>query len=473
MALMNVTIHLDRSLRPWDGFGFNYVETAQTQNYASEPQDYGGFSILDEPQRQEILDLVFSEDGLKPALVKMFYDPWHQPEPEAPGDSSLEIDMARYDHQTSTHWLRYFARQGLQITRQRGADLQFITTLYGPPGWMTKQRALRGRDLDPDFIYACARYMVSWAKYLREREGLPLKYFSVHNEGEDYVRWRDDGTSEWGGHDYNLYWPPEQVCQFLRIGKAVLEANGVGEVSFTPGETTNWLRFFEWGYANAIAQDSEALANMGLITSHGFSALGMSRWFADWRSAGIDMLREKRPELHAWVTSTSWSNMDVFMLVEMRNNIYAAKVNGIIPWAGIQRSNLWKKGDPNPGTAIRINEDGSYQIEPGYYYYKQICRAGQPGMTVAPAFSNDTQVVPMAFGSGGGHNEAFALINISAESKRPQIVLNGAQSPRYHAYRTSPTENYASLGSIDSASTFQAELPPLSVTTFFGARNSS
>jgi hypothetical protein len=468
MPLMKVSIHLNRSLRPWDGFGFNYVETAQTLNYTTDPQDYGGFSILPEEHRRQILELVFGEDGLKPGLVKMFYDPWHQPEPEPTGDETLEVNPSRYDHQNSTRWMRFFARQGLAITRRRGRDLQFITTLYGPPGWMTLQRTLRGRDLDPAYQHACARYLVSWARFLVESEGLPLKYISLHNEGEDYPRWREDGTSDWGGHDYNLYWPPEQVCEFLRIGRAFLDANGLHGVSFTPGETTNWLRFYEWGYADAIAQDPAALANLGLITSHGFSALSHSRWFADWRSAGIDLLREQRPDLHAWVTSTSWSNMDVFMLMEMRSNIYAAKVNGLIPWAGIQRSNLWKKGDPNPGTAIRVNEDGTFQVEPGYYYYKQVSRAGQPGMTVAPAFSNDTEVIPLAFGAGGGNPEAFVLLNISGETKAPEIVLSGASSAGYEIVRTSPADQYVSLGHLPAASPLRVELPPHSVTTFFG-----
>jgi hypothetical protein len=471
MSLTQVNIHFDRPLRSWDGFGFNYVETAQTKDYTREPQDYGGFSILAEEQRQQIMQLVFGEDGLRPGLLKMFLDPWHQPEPEAPGDRSLQVDAARYDHHTTTRWMRAFAKTGAELTRRRGQELEIITTLYGPPGWMTRQRSLRGRDLDPAYQYACARYMVAWAKYLTEEEGLPVRYISVHNEGEDYPRWTEDGYSDWDGHDYNLYWPPAQVCEFLRMGKSVLEASDLSHVSFTPGETTNWLRFYEWGYASAIAQDQQALSNLGLVTSHGFNTFAYSRWFADWRSTGIDLLREGRPDLHAWVTSTSWSNMDVFMLLEMRHNIYAAKVNGIIPWAGIQRSNLWKAGDPNPGTAIRVHENGTFQVEPGYYYYKQVCRAGQPGMTVAPAFSNDTEVIPMAFGCRmSSQPEAFVLLNTSTETKRPEIILSGAGASGYDLRRTSPSEQYAYLGSVSAAAQISVELPPLSATTFFGSR---
>ncbi len=53
-------------IRQWDGFGINYVEAAQTRDYDADPQEYGGFSLLSEQQRQETIDLIFGEDGLKP-----------------------------------------------------------------------------------------------------------------------------------------------------------------------------------------------------------------------------------------------------------------------------------------------------------------------------------------------------------------------------------------------------------------------
>lgn len=65
---------------PWDGFGFNYVQTSQTFNYQQAPQDYGSFSILKEEDKKKIVDLVFGEDGLKVSIVKMFLDPLHQSE---------------------------------------------------------------------------------------------------------------------------------------------------------------------------------------------------------------------------------------------------------------------------------------------------------------------------------------------------------------------------------------------------------
>ena len=316
-------VDFSKKLQTWDGFGFNYVESAQTMDYAKDPQEYGGFSLLKEEDRQKIVELVFGDDGLRVGLLKMFLDPWHQVRPGGP-----------YDHETSTKWLRYFAREGVKKTRAAGRDLTIITTLYGPPAYMTKQKVMRGRDLDPAHQRDLALYLVNWVKFLREKEGLPVKYVSLHNEGEDWFRWNRAGLTEWKGQDYNLFWPPEQVVEFIKLVTDELKAAGLDDVGVTPGENTNWYRWGAWGYAEAIADDAEALRKLGLITSHGFYAGNYGHWFGEHKSAGIDLLRAKRPELHAWVTSTSWSQMDAKNIKEHHGNIYTAKVNAHHPVGG-------------------------------------------------------------------------------------------------------------------------------------------
>ncbi|MDF1512856.1 MAG: hypothetical protein P1S60_03495, partial [Anaerolineae bacterium] len=264
-------VDFSKPIRLWDGFGINYVEAAQTRDYDADPQEYGGFSLLTEGQRQEIIDLIFGEQGLKPGVVKLFLDSFHQEEPA--GDYQLHdmvINLDAYDHEKPTRWMRYFVREGLKATRAWGGDLDMLVTLYGPPGWMTLQKIVRGRDINPELKIEVAKYLVSWAKYLREIEGFPVHYVSVHNEGEDWVRWPEDGTEGGLNHDYNMYWPPELVAEYMSLLPKVLKANGMEDVTPTPGETTNWYRFSEWGYADALADDPEAMAGIGLITSHGF-----------------------------------------------------------------------------------------------------------------------------------------------------------------------------------------------------------
>jgi len=290
---------------------------------------------LTEEKRQQIVDRVFGDEGLKPGLVKMFLDPHHQAEPGG-----------EFDPESTTRWMRYFVREGLKRTRARGDDLQIITTLCGPPAWATKQKFLRGRDLDPARKYDLAKYMVDWVRYLREQEKLPVKYLSLHNEGEDWMRWPTDGKS---------------------------------------------------------------------------------------------------------------------------GNIYTAKVNGIIPWACIQRPAKWVGGDPNPGTAFRVADDGTYEVLRGYYYDKLLSRAGQPGMAVARTMVMDSEVAVIAFARNGTrHADAFTLVNLGKD-KRIAVKVRGSGSDVFEAYRTADEKDrYTLAGQVKlEGDTLLYEAPAQSATTFF------
>jgi O-glycosyl hydrolase len=461
-------VDFSHQLQPWDGFGFNYVETAHTSDMEVFRQEYGGFSLLDAGEKQEIVEMVFGEEGLKVGLVKMFLGSLHQLEPGGP-----------FNHEYTTGNMRYFVREGLKLTREGGRDLQIITTLYGPPGYTTIQKVHRGRDLDPAFAQAVADYMVDWVRYLRKVEKFPVTYLSLHNEGEDWRRWNQQGYTVDEGHDYNMYWPPEQVVEFVKLMPDKLEAAGLGDVGITPGETSNWYRFGTWGYVESLLQDPEALEALDLITSHGFYSGAYGRWFGEHKSAGIDRLRAERPELHAWVTSTSWSNMDAYNIKEMHGNIYTAKVNAIIPWAGIQRPPHWVGGDPNPGSAFTVNEDGSYKVRPGYYFYKQITRAGQPGMAVAHTSAMDSETAVIAFAANGTENpDAFIVANISSWNRKIAVQVKGTKAGRFEAYRTTKSPGAKSIDEIEEAFTplgefsmeegmIVFEAPAGSVTTFF------
>ncbi len=461
-------VDFSRTLQDWDGFGFNYVETAHSSDMDSFSQEYGGFSLLEEHEKSKIIDMVFGEEGLKVGLVKMFLGSLHQTEPGGP-----------YNHRYTTENMRFFVREGLKTTRARGGDLQIITTLYGPPGFMTKQKVHRGRDLDPQYRDDLADYMVDWVKFLREQENLPVKYLSLHNEGEDWRRWNQQGFTDHAGHDYNLFWPPEQVMEFVKLMPRKLEEAGLGNVGITPGETSNWFRFGTWGYVEAFLSDPEALKELDLITSHGFYNGRYGRWFGEHKSAGIDRLRAARPDLHAWVTSTSWSGMDAFNIKEMHGNIYTAKVNAIIPWAGIQRPPHWVGGDPNPGSAFTVSEDGEYRVRPGYYFYKQITRAGQPGMAVAQASAMDSELAVIAFASNGtDHPHAFIVTNINRNEQRVVIHIRGSDARAFSAFRTTKSpdaedpdhidESYVSLGDFQvEDGVIVMDAPAGSVTTFF------
>jgi len=235
------------------------------------------------------------------------------------------------------------------------------------------------------------------------------------------------------------------VAEMIPIVRKVLDANGLADVGVAPGETTTWERFALSGYAWAIRQSPQALRGLGLITSHGFGSGRSTN-----SSLGVDLLRLERPELHAWTTSMTWGRMDAQFLEFIRQQIYWVGVNAVIPWACIQ-TDSWVGGDPNPGTAIRVDGKGGYQVLPGYHYYKHVCRAGQPGMAVAHVDSDDPNVGIIAFASNGTrHPDAVVLFNTSSGRRDLVVHLSGTRARSFDGFETSPGREFHSLGRLEA-----------------------
>jgi hypothetical protein len=489
------TIDFSATLQPWDGFGVNYVEASQTFDYNKWPQDYGGFSFLRESSKDSIIELIFGNDGLRPDLVKMFLDPLHQK--EASG---------AYDHETTTRNMRHFVKRGHELSSQRGQQLSIITTLYAPPGYMTLQRSLRGRDLDPAHHDNLSQYLLSWVRFLRQKEGLPLDYVSLHNEGESWLRWPLDGGLEdidATGHDYNMFWSPELVNDMLIRTRRLFDKEGFKGVKLTNGEPTNWFRFGAWGYDTHLANNKQALKSLGLITSHGFYVgnIEARRWYGPHSNRANNTLQAKNPKLHSWTTSSAWDVKNDRMVMdnqivrryitnaqfvlEIYSNIYEANVNGYIPWAFIQTASQWIRPDPNPGCAVRVFDDGSWEIRKGYYYYKQVTSAGKKGMHVVNTTAMDTQINIIAFsGKGTQHPDAFVVANTGTEEMTVKMDVRHARQGSFNAFRTAgedvysftataeytdDLDNYAPLGTFTlQGNTLEYTAPANSVTTFIG-----
>jgi len=459
-TIIKANVDFSQKLQLWDGFGVNYVELAQSTDPITDPQEYGGFSLLTEEKRQKIVDMIFGTEGLQPEIVKMFFDPFQQKQPGG-----------TFDHESTTKWMRYFVHEGIKKTKARGGDnINIITTLYGPPAWATKQNILRGRDLDPAQYENLAKYMISWAQYLIEKEKLPLKYMSLHNEGDSPNRWPLDGShgNLGKGADYNAFWRPWDVAHFLDFMPPMIKKAGL-DVGLTPGECTTWASFASGFYQWAINDNPQAIKNIALITSHGFGEGNAIN------SQVNDLLRIKRPDLHSWTTSMTWGNKrmpnDYDFVNLIRRNIYDAKVNAIIPWACIQTL-TWVGGDPNPGTVFFVSADGNYEVKPQYYYYKQLTRAGKQGMTVATVkveTVGDQGVNLIAFAANNTKNpDAFIVLNFTENPKKIDLTVTGSKGKDFKAIRTSSSEKYSEAGSFsltDGRIVYDA--PAGSITTFF------
>ncbi len=404
-------IDFDNTEQVWDGFGVNYVESCQTPDYKNNPQDLGGFLILDKSQKQQVVELVFGEDGLRPSIIKMFLDPWH-----------LSKKDAEYNHKWSTKNMRNFVRQGLKKANSLNDSIQIITTLYGPPAFMTQHNDPANSVLNPAYKKDMAMYMIDWVKYLKNEENFPVKYISIHNEGTDWLRWpMYEGVPniKQEGRDYNLLWRADEIADFMAFMKPIMKEEGLTDVGLTPGEPINLFRFNHFGIADEIIKNKDALKSIDLITSHGFG-LGntFGRAYANTDNQGSRAIKEHRPDMHTWITSMSWGKMDTRFAIEMYEHIYSNNVNAIIPWAFIQRYSHWYDKNFHPGLAIHVKEDSTIAIKKGYYMFKQFTRAGRQGMRVVKTAINRPEVYIAAFAQNNTNNpDAFVVINYGETSR--------------------------------------------------------
>ena len=163
--------------------------------------------------------------------------------------------------------------------------------------------------------------------------------------------------------------------------------------------------------------------------------------------------------------------MGVDFIRMVHENIYSAKVNAIIPWAGIQNPSQWTGGDPNPGCAFIVNDNGTFSVQSGYYFYKQLTRAGYRGMAVVQTRLANPLAHIIAFaGNNSGHPDAFIITSdIRIWSLPIEIKLKGSSNIKFKAFRTSEdgTELFKYIGLYEVKEGSIIYDPPTGTTTTF------
>jgi hypothetical protein len=163
--------------------------------------------------------------------------------------------------------------------------------------------------------------------------------------------------------------------------------------------------------------------------------------------------------------------MDVDSLDLIRLNIYGAKVNAVIPWAAVQTL-TWVGGDPNPGTAFRVRAVGDFEVMPGYWFYKQVSRAGQPGMAVVPVMTTSGSGVELIGFAGheAPHPDSLVVLNTARRDQSVRVRVMGSSSSSFRGHRTTRdlAEKYKDIGSLPVEDGWiHVEVPQRSAVTLF------
>ena len=416
--MLRVHVDFSRKLRDWDGFGICFTDKAVV-----DPEEY--FPLKEHHQR--FLREIFGQDGLRMGIVKMFIDPFrlNYCQQDSDEDRIVEIDEYRFYDLPLFHV--QVALYALEVVRNWGGDLKIILSGLCPPAWMTRQKELSGRDLDPVNRIHYSRYLVAWARFLSVAEEIPVHCLSLHSRGELWQLWDSSGIPQYSNTGMNLYWSPEMVVDFLKLIRRQLDHNGLEHIGLSPGDTKNWGNFYDWGYADLILEDPLALNAVSLLTSNA-NLYGNSN---DFCSAGIDLIHERRPDLHAWVTVDELRKIGPGSIGDLYKLIYRTKVNAVIF-----------------STAIG-SKDNSFAHYKDLSFLKPICKAGQPGMGVCQVGCNGSDISIIGFsGNSTLNTDSFVLINNDKLDWSVPVEIRGSASAKFSVYRTSASENFLRLSDV-------------------------
>jgi glucuronoarabinoxylan endo-1,4-beta-xylanase len=315
-----------------------------------------------------------------------------------------------------------------------GESFKLIASVWTPPAWMKTNSDIRnGGNLRTDMYSEFAERCLEYCRVLRDSTGVSLYGLSIQNEP--------------------AFVEPYESCVYnAATYRDLLKVVGPRVHAEFPN-----LKFFgaehmltSWGtFEGTLSADTAARSQIGAYAVHGYtdgvtpqpSSTAAVLWRAAWRNAS----GAAKP---LWMTETSGFSADWAGAMENALCIFAGlKYGNISAWT------LWYTCD---------NMYSSGNPDKRYYIHKQFSRYIRPGAVGISSSSDDSTVLVVAFRHPTQSTLSIVLFNTSAAQR--SVTLSGANLPSFAAYRSSASENCASVGTV----TGSLNLPASSITTLYG-----
>ncbi|WP_052460892.1 glycoside hydrolase family 30 protein [Microbacterium gorillae] len=431
-----VTIDWSSTQQAIDGFGASGAF-----------QQAAGIQAMPEPQRSQILELLFSRTaGAGLSIVRndigdggTWSDAAGGPHgtilPSDPGTGTPVYDWTKDDDQV---WL-------MKEAQKRGVQT-FFSTAWSPPAWMkTNNSVENGGALRADKYQAYADYLAAYIKGYREQHGLTISAVSFTNE--------PNHSFSYSSSD----WTAENVRDFVKV---------LGPTLTTAGVSADIIAAEEASASDALVaktlEDPAARAELDITGFHGYA------------SGPVGQEPSRLANKRLWLTETSYMN------------VTDASINAGLDWAGrmydflstnVNAVNYWWLA-----TVKQQGGEGLITLHPATNTFtptKRLFTMGnwsrfvRPGWVrvaaTVPAAVTNAQVKLTAFRSPGTGEFAQVAINSSNVPVTFDLALGGGTTA-LTPYRTSATESLAQLPDIPVAGgTATVTLAPRSVTTFTGS----
>ena len=430
------TIDWNRTAQEIDGFGASGAFHMA-----------GNLMGFPEPQRSEILDILFSSTrGAGLSIVRNFVGDggsWGSVTNGPSPSIEPEEGVWNWTGDEDEIWL-------MREAGKRGST-RYMSTVWSPPAWMKTNNHVIGGHLRPDKYLAFAEYLSMYVRGYKEHHGIDIYAISLANEPDVTVRY---SSCNWTGQEFH---------DFLKFLIPVFERDKI-TAKVIVGEHSAWTE-------NPVLpslEDSVTAARIDIVGVHAYHAAEPDPFPPISQRVGplVETLKQKKK-----IWQTEAANLRI-NYPDIRDGIYWAKVlhthvaengaNAWLYWWAVSQTR-------NGGTLVHLNmDDKTYTVDKRLYTIGNYSRFVKPGYFRVHTNSElMAGVLVSAYKSESEKKLVVVAINENVKSNKMELRLVGINATSAVPYRTSEKEDLKNLPALSvKDNKLVATLAPGSVTTF-------
>jgi glucuronoarabinoxylan endo-1,4-beta-xylanase len=430
------TVDWGRNAQEIDGFG-----ASGAFHMAADLMDFP------EPQRTQILDLLFSQTkGAGLSVVRNFVGDGGSWGSKTNGPSpSIEPQEGvwSWTGDEDEIWL-------MKEAGKRGCT-RYVSTVWSPPAWMKTNNSVIGGHLRPDKYQAFAEYLSMYVRGYKEHHGIDIYAISLANEPDITVKYS------------SCYWTGQEFHDFLKYLIPVFERDKI-TAKVIVGEHSAWT---ENPVLESLA-DSVTAARIDIVGVHAYGTTDRDPFPPIAQRSGplAETLKQKKK---IWQTEAANLGRNY---PDIRDGIYWAKVlhthvadNRTSGWC------YWWAMSPYPAGGSLVHMDtktNTFTVDKRLYTIGNYSRFVKPGYFRVQMNSElMAGVLVSAYKSEPANQLVVVAINENVNGRDLELRLTGVNATSATPWRTSQTEDLASLPGLQiSDNILKTTLAPGSVTTF-------
>jgi glucuronoarabinoxylan endo-1,4-beta-xylanase len=430
------TVDWSRTAQEIDGFG-----ASAAFHMAGDLMDFP------EPQRTEILDILFSPSkGAGLSIERNFVGDGGSWGSKTNGPSpSIEPQEGVWNWTGDEDEIWIMREAG-----KRGCT-RYMSTVWSPPAWMKTNNNVIGGHLRPDKYQAFAEYLSMYVRGYKEHHNIDIYAISLANEPDVTVRYS------------SCYWTGKEFHEFLKVLIPVFERDKI-TAKVIVGEHSAWTE-------NPVLEsleDSVTAARIDIVGVHAYHTADRDPFPPISQRVGplVETLKQKKK---IWQTEAANLGRNY---PDIRDGIYWAKIlhthvaensaNGWLYWWSVSPYN-------GGGSLVHMDtKTNTYTVDKRLYTIGNYSRFVKPGYFRVQTNSElMAGVLVSAYKSEPESKLVVVVINENVIARDLELRLNGVNATSATPWRTSQTEDLASLPELRIAdNTLKAILAPGSVTTF-------